>query len=71
MDEGSGYCGSRGGIESVSDATLERDEICLVQCRVKKETEIFCRQGVVVGREKQGLTILEVFWGRLIRMNSV
>ena len=37
MDEGSGYCGSSGGIESVSDAAkianmvmtaLERDEIC-------------------------------------------
>ena len=38
MDEGSGYCGSGGGIESVSDAAkianmewqaLERYEICL------------------------------------------
>ena len=38
MDEGSGYCGSGGGIESVSDAArianmvmtgAERDEICL------------------------------------------
>ena len=38
MDEGSGYCGNIGGIESVSDAAkianmiwqvLERNEICL------------------------------------------
>ena len=53
MDEGSGYCGSDGVIESVSDAAkmqiwswqaLERDEICLKKDSVKYETEIFGRQ---------------------------
>ena len=58
---------------------LDRDEICLGerQCRVKYETEIFGRQaghygfGGREGREREGLTILEVCGGRPIRRNLV
>ena len=79
MDEGSGYCGSGGGIKSVSDAAkiknmvmTSAEEGCNLfrerQCRVKYETEISGRQaghygfgGREEGREREGLTILEVF----------
>ena len=55
MDEGSGYCGSSGGIESVSDAEKIANMVMIGagegrnlfeerQCRVKYETEIFGRQ---------------------------
>ena len=75
MDEGSGYCGSSGGIDSVSDAAkianmvmTGAEEGCNLfrerQCRVKYETEIFVDtlgiMGMVVGREREGLTILQV-----------
>ena len=54
MDEGSGYCGSSGGIESVSEAvkianmvmTGAGEECNLFgerECRIKNETEIFGR----------------------------
>ena len=60
MDEGSGYCGSSGGIESVSDAAKianmvmtgaeeERNMFGERQCRVKYETEIFGRQARYYG----------------------
>ena len=72
MDEGSGYCGSGGGIDSVSVAAkianmvmtaLERDEICLVKDSVElnmKPRFLADRLGImglVVGREREGLTI--------------
>ena len=75
MDEGSGYCGSGGGIESVSNAAKIANMVMTGageggnlfgerQCRVKYETEIFGKEaghyGWVVGREKEELTILEV-----------
>ena len=72
MDEGGGYCGSGGGIESVSDTTkianmaLERDEICLENDSVESNMKprFFADRldimGLVVGRERDGLTILEV-----------
>ena len=75
MDEGSGYCGSSGGIESVSDAAKIANMVMTGagegrnlfgerQCRVKYETEIFGRQAehyeFVGRREREGLTILEV-----------
>ena len=75
MDEGSGYCGSRCGIKSVSDAAKIANMVmtgsgegCNLfgerQCRVKYETEIFGRQAGYYGfggREgREGLTILEV-----------
>ena len=55
MDEGIGYCGSGGGIESVSDAAKNVNMVitgagegCNLfgesQCRVEYETEIFGRQ---------------------------
>ena len=55
MDEGSGYCGSVGGIESVSDAAKIANIVMTGageglhlfeerQCRVKYETESFGRQ---------------------------
>ena len=67
MDEGSGYCGSSGGIESVSDAAKianmvmtgagERRNLFVErQCRVKYETEIFGRQAGYYwfgGRERE------------------
>ena len=76
MDESSGYCGSGGGIESVSDATKianmlmtgagERDEICLEKDSVEsimKPRFLADRLGImglVVIRAREGLTILEV-----------
>ena len=74
MNEGSGYCGSGGGIESVLDAakianmvmTLERDEICLEKDSVElnMKPRFFADRlgimGLVVGREREGLTILQV-----------
>ena len=80
MDEGSGYCGSGGGIENVSDAAkianlvmiwLERDEICLEKGSVEsnmKQRFLADRLGImslVVGREREG------YRGRPIRRNSV
>ena len=55
VNEGSGYCGSGGGIESVSDAAKIVNMVMTGagegwnlfgewQCRVKYETEIFGRQ---------------------------
>ena len=55
MDEGSGYCGSGGGIK--------RDEICLKKDSVESNMKSADRLGIVglvVGREREGLTILEV-----------
>ena len=60
MDEGSGYCGSSGGIESVSDAAKIANMVMTGagegrnlfeerQCRVKNETEIFGRQARYYG----------------------
>ena len=60
MDEGSGYCGSSGGIKSVSDAAKIANMVmtgagegCNLfrerQCRVKYETEIFGRQAGYYG----------------------
>ena len=66
MDEGSGYCGSSGGIESVSDAALERDEICLEKDSVESNmnprflVDRLGIMGLVVGREREGWTILQV-----------
>ena len=66
MDEGSGYCGSGSGIESVSDAALERYEIYLGQCRFKKETEIFGRQAGHYGfGDREGETGVGYFRGLL------
>ena len=84
MDEGRGYCGSGGGIKSVSDAAKianmvmtdagEGWNLCGErQCRVKYETEIFGRHDKrygFAGKERE-LTILEICWGRPIRRNSV
>ena len=75
MDEGSGYCGMNCGIESVSDAAKIANmlmagagEGCNLfgerQCRVKYETEILADwlgiMGLVVGREREAFTILQV-----------
>ena len=66
MDEGSGYCDSGGEIKSVSDAALERDEICLEKDSVESNMKprFFADRmgiiGLVVGREREGLTILEI-----------
>ena len=60
MDEGSGYCGSGGGLESVSDAAKIANMIMTGtgeggnlfgdrQCRVTYETEIFGRQARYYG----------------------
>ena len=69
MDEGSSYCGSRGEIESVSDAAKIANMVMTGteggwnlfrerQCRVKYETKNIGRQagimGLVEGREKEG-----------------
>ena len=54
MDEGSGYCGSGGGIESVSDSA----KIANVIMTGVKGDEI-CFEKDSVGRER-GLTILQI-----------
>ena len=85
MDEGSGYCGSGGGIESVWDAAKIANMIKTGagegsnlfgerQCRVKYETQIFGKQAGHYGFdgwERYGLTVSEVCRGRPIRKNSV
>ena len=75
MDEGSGYCGSSGGIESVSDAAkianmvmtgAGEGEICLEKDSVESNMKprfLADRLGImvmVVGREREGSTILQV-----------
>ena len=76
MDEGSGYCGSSGGIESVSDAAEIANKVMTGagegrnlfeerRYQVKYETEIFGRQARYYGYggkegEREGLTILQV-----------
>ena len=75
MDEGSSYCGSGGGIKSVSDAAkianmvmqvLKRDEICLEKDSVESNmkprflADSLGIIGLVVMREREGLTILQV-----------
>ena len=75
MDEGSGYCGSGVGIESVSDAAkianmvmkgteeesnLFRERQCIVNMKPRFLAERLGIMGLVVGREKEELTILEV-----------
>ena len=69
MDDGSGYCGSSGGIESVSDAAkianmvmtgAERDEICLendsVESNMKSRflADRLGIMGLVAGRRERG-----------------
>ena len=68
VGEGSGYCGCGSEMKSlwdeakIANMALERDEICLE--KDKYETEIFGNRlgiiGSVVGREREGFTILEV-----------
>ena len=78
MDEGSGYCDSSVGIESLSNAAksativmtgagegrnlLEKDSV-----ESNMKPRIFADRlvimGLVVGREREGLTILQVCWG--------
>ena len=75
MDEGGGYCGSGGGIEIVSDAVKIANMVMTGaeegwnlfgerQCRVKYETRFLADRlgimGLVVERERERLTILEV-----------
>ena len=87
MDEGNAYCGSGGGIQSVSDAVkitnmvitgaAEGQNLCLdkdsVESNIKPRflADRVGIMGMVVGREREGWTILEVCRGRLIRRNSV
>ena len=75
MDEGSGYCCSSGGIESVSDAAKIANMVMTGagegwnlfgerQCRVKYESEIFGRPAGYYGfggreEERERLTILQ------------
>ena len=77
MDEGSGYCGSGGGIESVSDAAKIANMVMTGagegwnlfgerQCRVKYEREIFGRQAVHNGfRGREGERRVDYFRGLL------
>ena len=75
MDEGSGYCGNGGGIKSVSDAAkianmvrtgAGGDEICLKKDSVESNmkprflVDRLRVMDLVVWREREGLTILEV-----------
>ena len=77
MDEGSGYCGSSGGIKSVSDVAKIANVVitgagegCNLfgerQCRVKYETEIFGRQAGHYGfGGRQGERGVDYFRGLL------
>ena len=71
MDEGSGYCGSSGGIESVSDAAKIANMVMTGAGETKSvwrktiESNMKPRflvdsldiMGMVVGRKREGLTI--------------
>ena len=78
MDEGSGYYGSRGGIESVSDAAKIANMVMTgageglnlfglwrktsVESNMKPRflADRLGTMGMVVAREREGLTILQV-----------
>ena len=75
MDEDSGYCGRGIGIESVSDAAkiaimvmtgAGEDEICLEKDSLESNltprflADRLSIMSLVVGRKREGLTILEV-----------
>ena len=54
MDEGSGDCGSSGRIKSVSDAAK------IANMTSRFLVDRLGIMGMVVGREREGLTILQV-----------